>query len=1014
MIHLSTIGPISIDVGSTRLTATMQQPCAALLYLVVERGQQISRRTLVEVLFPESSESAGTHALRQLVYRLRKMGVPLEGDSASVTLSRDAATWDVEALDVGGRWSDADLDSLAKGYLSDFSPQISKRFTEWLETHRSKVSTKLRRSLLVQLRDEKARNRFESVDRAARACLALDPLNEEATLATAEVLVMSGSKAEALLVLDRYIEEVGGRSRDLRFPPKLLRERISEYVTEPGLLAEPPLVGREAEIATLRALLARIDRGTAEACVVWGASGIGKTRLLNEACSIAALEGLAVVRCALQPHDQRRPLAVLRDIAPRLLDLPGALGASPDALALMRGLCGRGEMPAREIPRTTQDAEVALAGVIAAATDLLDAVCGERSLLLCVEDAHWLDPASLELIVEGVAGQRPLCILMASQRSLQLPQHLADASRVNSIEVSRLPRDASTALMHRLFERSGRALDGAFVEWATALADGVPFYLHSLFIEYVTTGDRTAIPSTLTASLASKLERLAEPTRSVFDAIVVLGPLCTTARLEALVQLPRHSLLISLRELEERGLIRSAANIVACAHDLFAVTARAKMPLSVARVLHRATATMLEAEKEQSVVAPWDIAEHWHESGDDGRGLSVLRVCASDALRLGRPNDAVDMLSRASGLTESEEQRHDLLKELLDACTASGQWHRAADVAAQLITVEQNMGRAPSIELELTWVEASYHSHLSAPKARNLLVVLANDRSLDPCIRVRVAKLLACTAEDSVNADLARLAVESIADLGPAKAERLVPHLIYQTVFGTNDDALAVAEAIYADAAEISSHVRQHYLFFNASLALWRGGRVGKAIKGFSRSYLAADAVGMWSGCAASAAQLAEVNWYADDIAETREWFSQAGEALARTQFPDRGAQYYSVGIMLALADGCPDEAETLLAKATELYPKIREDRRAVELLAFQIRILLAHGDAPDSQTLDSLVKGHAVGRGSGMQDIVTDTVVDALQRIGRAAEADTIKSEYLTTWRRDRFPVPRSLLHLH
>src|SRR5205085_8679472 len=115
-----------------------------------------------------------------------------------VTLAHNAATWDVETIESRGQCTDEELESLAKGYLSDFGPSVSSGFDEWLEEHRARVSSMLRRNLLSQLRDEKAKHHFAAVDRTARACLALDPLNEEATLATAESLAMSGSKAEAL------------------------------------------------------------------------------------------------------------------------------------------------------------------------------------------------------------------------------------------------------------------------------------------------------------------------------------------------------------------------------------------------------------------------------------------------------------------------------------------------------------------------------------------------------------------------------------------------------------------------------------------------------------------------------------------------------------------------------------------------------------------------------------------------------------------------------------------------
>src|ERR1051326_5035890 len=84
MLHLRTIGPVSINVGSTVVNDSSPQACAALFFLVVERGKEIPRRVLVDLLFPDATEASGTHALRQLVYRLRKIGAPIEAEGSSV------------------------------------------------------------------------------------------------------------------------------------------------------------------------------------------------------------------------------------------------------------------------------------------------------------------------------------------------------------------------------------------------------------------------------------------------------------------------------------------------------------------------------------------------------------------------------------------------------------------------------------------------------------------------------------------------------------------------------------------------------------------------------------------------------------------------------------------------------------------------------------------------------------------------------------------------------------------
>src|SRR4051812_31659042 len=101
MLHLNTIGSLSISVGSSRITAKSPLPCATLLYLIAERGNEVSRRTLIELLYPGATEEAGSHSLRQLLYRLREKGVPLDHGAPVVFLPRDKATWDVEQVDRG-------------------------------------------------------------------------------------------------------------------------------------------------------------------------------------------------------------------------------------------------------------------------------------------------------------------------------------------------------------------------------------------------------------------------------------------------------------------------------------------------------------------------------------------------------------------------------------------------------------------------------------------------------------------------------------------------------------------------------------------------------------------------------------------------------------------------------------------------------------------------------------------------------------------------------------------------
>lgn len=1011
MVHLSTIGPLAIRLGSSRLAARSARTAAPLLYLVVERGKEIPRRTLIDLFFADSPEPERAHGVRQLMYRLRKAGVPVDGDMATVTLPRDAATWDVERVESGDPFTDDELHALTSGYLSDFASKASGPFADWLDGHRSTVTTTLRRSLLAQLRDEKAKHHFAAVDRIARACLAIDPFNEEATLATAEALVMSGSKVQALSVLDRYIDEVGPRSRDLRFAPKLLRERISEYVAEPGHRGEPPLVGRDSEMATLRALLARFPGGSAEACVLWGSSGIGKSRLMNEACSIAALQGLAVVRCGLQPHDQQRPLAVLRNMAPRLLDLPGSIGCDPESLAFIRGLCGRGEMPARELPRTAQDSEIALARVLASATDLLDAVCEERPVLLCVEDAHWLDPASIELIVEAVAGNRALCLLMASQRPIQLPPGLVNAARFSSIEVPRLSKESSQALIDLLFEQSDRKRDAEFIERAVRLADGVPFYLQSLFVEYAITGDRMAIPSTLTASLVSKLDRLAEPTRSVFDAIVVLGKHSSLARLEAIVQLPRHSLLTSLRVLEDGGLIRLVSNTVSCAHDLFGMAARERMPSSVSRMLHRAAAEMLETDGEAGGAEPWDIGVHWHAAGESAKGLSYVRRSAEEAIRLGRPQEAIAILSRSP--QELATADHRLVLEMkLAAFEAAGQGLHVLACTSELLALIGGGEATARRRLQLAHIEAGIQTGAASldqeQKLREIMLTENDDKLLRRSIMLTLA-----VAEETMKPELAAECLPVVERLGQGTVPGLITYMAYHAMFGdmttAEKSALELQRTTWAQPATRLRYAAE----VDAGEVLFRTGRKEPAVDCLRRACSTATQLGLQSGQIGAAAILTLVHWCFGEDDKFEELYQQTEYDLRRLPTSSNVMEHYSNGVLRALSQGRPDEAQAMLDEVVGFAPLVSQGSRRHLTLAYELRIELARGTPPSRARTEELRTAFHRSKKYLGQDIIADTLVGALRGCGLSDEADDIKRDFVNKWRRDRYPIPTRLTNL-
>jgi DNA-binding CsgD family transcriptional regulator len=192
-----------------------------------------------------------------------------------------------------------------------------------------------------------------------------------------------------------------------------------------------PLLGRNAERALLDQLLEQVRGGHSGVLVLRGEAGIGKTALLRYLESKAS--GFRLTRCAGVESEMELPFAQLHELCAPLLT---GLGALPEpqrhALSVALGL---------ESGQTPDKLLVALAtlGLLAAAS--------ERGPMLCVvEDAHWLDQASAQVV--GFVGRRllaePIGLVCAARAPLTAPDHLAG---LPELPVGGLDEQAARALL---------------------------------------------------------------------------------------------------------------------------------------------------------------------------------------------------------------------------------------------------------------------------------------------------------------------------------------------------------------------------------------------------------------------------------------------------------------------------------------------------------------------------------------------------------------------------------------
>lgn len=320
------------------------------------------------------------------------------------------------------------------------------------------------------------------------------------------------------------IESVGVREvRGLPEPVALFRvtgERpgLSRFDARHGERL-PPMIGRERELALLRERWSRARGGEGSAALIVGEPGIGKSRLAAAIAEAAAGDGATVLTWQASPQQRDSPLWPVRrqliaaaglaeaaDDGERLRRLDAHLRravAEPDddlpLLAELLDIAADGPRPALSAARRRER-------ILAALVDQLLGLAATAPVLLLVEDAHWLDPTTLELVErarERCDHARVMVLLTSRPEGEPAPAGRPWSAR---LALGRLGPSDAAAIVGRL---AGGSLAEGLLATILARTDGVPLYLEELTKAVLEAGAApTAVPATLQDSLMARLDRL--------------------------------------------------------------------------------------------------------------------------------------------------------------------------------------------------------------------------------------------------------------------------------------------------------------------------------------------------------------------------------------------------------------------------------------------------------------------------------------------------------------------------
>uniref|UniRef100_UPI0015F0893F ATP-binding protein n=1 Tax=Streptomyces shenzhenensis TaxID=943815 RepID=UPI0015F0893F len=288
------------------------------------------------------------------------------------------------------------------------------------------------------------------------------------------------------------------------------------------------LVGRQREMDVLRSAVGNCRDGVSTVIEITGDPGLGKTRLLSELADLAAAEGLAVLYGRASEFEPQRSFGVFVDPVRRCFGRRAAAAHGPldEDMAQLLDLVapgGAGADPGR--PRYPEVERYRLHHAVGR---LLADAGGERGVLLCLDDLHWADAGSLELL-HHLLRQPPRTplILACGHRPRQAAAKLLAAFQHTPADygIERLP-------LAPLDQRECRALLGSAHpprrrDRLCEVSGGNPLYLEVL-TELTTDGtdaaeELTGLPHTLRAALAREVALLTGEELATLRAAAVLG-----------------------------------------------------------------------------------------------------------------------------------------------------------------------------------------------------------------------------------------------------------------------------------------------------------------------------------------------------------------------------------------------------------------------------------------------------------------------------------------------------------
>lgn len=776
------------------------------------------------------------------------------------------------------------------------------------------------------------------------------------------------------------------------------------------------LLGRAAELRILSRAIRRAIGGHQHVVELSGAPGIGKSRLVEEARSLAADAGFEWLKAATDPYSAAEPYGAMRTM---LRAVAGITETAPrdEAGRTLASLVAAQTpwlepwVPLLAVPIDADvpvTAEVELLDAEQSRTrihEVVDAFLEEllrNPTLIVVEDGHWLDDAS-EFLLRHLVGRdvrRPWLVLTTVRQGVT-PLVAPGTDRGDFLELQPLAEDVTMSLTLEL--AAELPLPKHAIESLVARAGGNPLFVRELVLAARAGRSIDDLPDTVESLVTSRIDMLDPTDRRLLRFAAVVGP---TFELDLLADVvgdeePRAGDRARWDALTE-FVQETRPGVMGFAHDLVRATAYEGLSFGRRRDIHGRLGSVLEQRLgERASEEAALLSLHFHEAGDHQRSYGYA-VTAGDRAAAGFANVvAAELYERALAAAASidvgEASVARVNESMGDVCERFGSYARAHEAFAAAVALRPGpLDRARLLRKTAIVLDRSGHYDEAAATLAESLGAL--DRAPESAeatgLRAAIEHAFAGTryrqsryADAIEHADRAIALAETVGNLAEVARASYIAGASYDDL--GRPGALAYLERAVAIYEEIGDDRGLATACNNLGIHSYTRGRWDEAVQLYARARAADMRVGDPVNEAVHANNEAEVLSDQGRLSEAEPLFAGMIRICRGAGFLIGEALGTSNLGRVASRDGRYAEAYALYAEAIRLFDEIGARRYVNETRARVAEALVFEGRHDEAlAAAEACLEAARETPFGGLEALVQRMAGYALAQAGRPGEA--------------------------